>query len=122
MCTLITLVLFTTNCLFKKKKIKNTNHPNVGQTRIKPPLKETFGNISEHVRKIPRNCKIPLLLDICWIINLLSKRDHTKYSNDMENTKDKKKLAYDTGRERKNPAYGRHQLSRPMRIVGPIQI
>ena len=22
----------------------------------------------------------------------------------------------------KNPAYGRHQLSRPMRIVGPIQI
>ena len=25
------------------------------------------------------------------------------------------------GRHRKNPAYGRHQLSRPMRIVGPIQ-
>ena len=24
--------------------------------------------------------------------------------------------------ERKNPAYGKHQLSRPMRIVGPIQI
>ena len=23
---------------------------------------------------------------------------------------------------KKNPAYGRHQLSRPMRIVGPIQI
>ena len=23
---------------------------------------------------------------------------------------------------RKNPAYGRHQLSRPMRIVGPINI
>ena len=22
----------------------------------------------------------------------------------------------------KNPAYGRHQLSRPMRIVGPVQI
>ena len=24
--------------------------------------------------------------------------------------------------EKKNPAYGRHQLSRPMRIIGPIQI
>ena len=23
---------------------------------------------------------------------------------------------------KKNPAYGRHQLSRPMRIIGPIQI
>ena len=25
-------------------------------------------------------------------------------------------------RKKKNPAYGRQQLSRPMRIVGPIQI
>ena len=27
-----------------------------------------------------------------------------------------------TGKEEKNPAYGRHQLSQTMRIVGQIQI
>ena len=31
-------------------------------------------------------------------------------------------IVFCTNYERKNPAYGRHQLSRPMRIVGPIQI
>ena len=36
----------------------------------------------------------------------------------------KKKMAYmakKRGNYMKNPAYGRHQLSRPMRIVEPIQ-
>ena len=36
--------------------------------------------------------------------------------------KRKLKLKIERDPSMKNPAYGRHQLSRPMRIVGPIQI
>ena len=39
-----------------------------------------------------------------------------------ENTKVSERLLENMTLRIKNPTYGRHQLSRPMRIVGPIQI
>ena len=43
----------------------------------------------------------------------IEEAEHTKYLGQI--------ISKD-GTNMKNPAYGRHQLSQPMRIVGPIQI